>query len=394
MNRLVIVGAGPVGLHAALRGTENRFDVTVLERGDIGAAVRQWAHVKLFTPFFMNSTVAARASAAAGARLPDNDALLTGEQYIRRYLNPLANSSPLRGRIQTFSELLAVSRQAYRKTHMVGKPERAESPFRLLVRRADDSESVIESDVLLDCTGFTTQHRFIGIGGIPCPGECSCLTTADYRIAARPLLHDPAGHVVVIGSGYSAATSVCVLQKSGQPITWVTLGPRDVPISAVTDDSLPERRTLTEQANKLALDPDSTVHWMPGARIESIERNQTEYQLNLSFVDGGRKTIYCDRVVANPGFRPDSRPFEELQIHRCYATGAPIKLAAHLLGKTTGDCLTQTSAEATLLCNPEPNFFILGAASYGRDSRFLLRNGLEQVEQLFDTILCPMKAVT
>ncbi len=55
MNRLVIVGAGPVGLHAASEAATNGFDITVVERGEAGAAISRWAHVKLFTPFSMTS---------------------------------------------------------------------------------------------------------------------------------------------------------------------------------------------------------------------------------------------------------------------------------------------------------------------------------------------------
>jgi hypothetical protein len=64
-----------------------------------------------------------------------------------------------------------------------------------------------------------------------------------------------------------------------------------------------------------------------------------------------------------------------------------MQLAAHLLGETSSDCLIQTVPGVELLRNPELNFYILGAASYGRDSRFLLKNGLEQVTQLFQSIL-------
>jgi len=35
-----------------------------------------------------------------------------------------------------------------------------------------------------------------------------------------------------------------------------------------------------------------------------------------------------------------------------------------------------------VLTNPEPGFFILGAKSYGRDSSFLFRTGVEQVKTL------------
>ena len=116
-------------------------------------------------------------------------------------------------------------------------------------------------------------------------------------------------------------------------------------------------------------------------------RRAHQLELTLSMSGSTQEVLTCDRVVGNPGFRPDTRPFEELQVHRCYATEGPIRLAAHLLGEISVDCLEQAPPGPELLKNPEPRFFILGAASYGRDSRFLLRNGLEQVEQLFGLVL-------
>ena len=38
------------------------------------------------------------------------------------------------------------------------------------------------------------------------------------------------------------------------------------------------------------------------------------------------------------------------------------------------------------LRNPEANFFILGAKSYGRNSHFLLKTGFEQVREVFTLI--------
>ena len=37
-ERMVIIGAGPVGLETALRGVRAGFDVTVLEQGQVGQA--------------------------------------------------------------------------------------------------------------------------------------------------------------------------------------------------------------------------------------------------------------------------------------------------------------------------------------------------------------------
>jgi hypothetical protein len=35
-----------------------------------------------------------------------------------------------------------------------------------------------------------------------------------------------------------------------------------------------------------------------------------------------------------------------------------------------------------VLRNPEPNFFLLGAKSYGRNSQFLMRTGYDQVNEV------------
>ena len=88
----------------------------------------------------------------------------------------------------------------------------------------------------------------------------------------------------------------------------------------------------------------------------------------------------------------DSNLVKTDQIHYCYASDGPMKLAASLLaaGGGGGDCLQQkvshhipdklkcdtnchkASGDETLM-SPEPNVFILGMKSYGRGSAFLLR---------------------
>jgi hypothetical protein len=91
-------------------------------------------------------------------------------------------------------------------------------------------------------------------------------------------------------------------------------------------------------------------------------------------------------VIANVGYRPDMRIFEELQVHLCYATGGPMKLAAHLLQAPATDCLQLAPAGPQSLRIPEPNFYVLGAKSYGRRPQFLLATGLLQIRDLFTII--------
>lgn len=393
-RKLIIVGAGPIGLEAALRAAQDGYDVTVLERGVVGAAVRSWGHVKLFTPFSMNSTSAGRLAAATQL---DPEGLLSGAEFADGYLKPLANCDRLQGRVLENHRVQAVSRLAYGKSDRIGRSDRSQAPFRILAD-TPNGQQVFEADLILDCTGFISVHRHLGAGGIPCPGE-DLLADRDYQIpnlAAAAVQRFENRRTLVVGSGYSAATTVCALGKlasrsSDTKITWLTRGQRDQPMSGQPDDSLSERVRLTNTANDLATSEGSCVDWISGALVNQISRTDDGYVVELcdspdASGEGRVLRLFVDEIVANVGYRPDTRPFEELQIHRCYATEGPIKLAAHLLGETSGDCLQQTSGGVALLKNPEPNFYILGAASYGRDARFLLQIGLTQVSELFDAL--------
>ena len=49
---LAIIGAGPVGLAAAAHALERGLMPTVFEAGpEVGHAVRQWQHVRMFSPW-------------------------------------------------------------------------------------------------------------------------------------------------------------------------------------------------------------------------------------------------------------------------------------------------------------------------------------------------------
>src|SRR5439155_7470551 len=52
-NTLAIVGAGPIGLEAALAALDRGLDAHVFERGEVGAHPRAWGHVRMFTPWRM-----------------------------------------------------------------------------------------------------------------------------------------------------------------------------------------------------------------------------------------------------------------------------------------------------------------------------------------------------
>jgi hypothetical protein len=89
--------------------------------------------------------------------------------------------------------------------------------------------------------------------------------------------------------------------------------------------------------------------------------------------------LEVDRMVAANGFRPDRELYRELTVQECYASAAPMPLATALLAAGTGDRLGGPEPEIGFLRTTEPNFFIVGAKSYGRTPAFLLATGRRQV---------------
>src|SRR5947208_2367074 len=107
--RLAILGAGPVGLEAALYAATLQLPFTVYEQGQVGEHLRRWGHVKLFSPFGMNATPLGLASLRQqGVELPADGDSLTGREHLAGYLEPLALLPGLTERIQTGVRVMAV----------------------------------------------------------------------------------------------------------------------------------------------------------------------------------------------------------------------------------------------------------------------------------------------
>ena len=397
--RIAVLGAGPVGLEAALYASALGMPVAVFDAGRVGEHLRQWGHVKMFSPFGMNSTSLGRTRLKIdlpGHELPSESALLTGREYLAAYLEPLSGTPPLRDALRLQTRVLAVGRQGILKEEDPGNATRASHPFRLLVRGEKGDERFEEADVVLDCTGTYGKPRWLGDGGIPAVGE----------IAARPNLahglEDILGEkrsyyadktTLVIGAGYSAATSVCNLatlteRHQGTWVIWLARATRTQPIHRYVNDTLRERDQVAVRANSLATRGDGCVEFHPGAVIDAVEFKGADKGFTVRGRRGGKAMTWePERIIANVGYSPDFAIYRELQVHECYASLGPMALAAALQKHAGGDCLTMPAQGATALRNPEPNFFILGAKSYGRNSNFLLRIGFEQVREVFTLIV-------
>ncbi len=396
--RIAVLGAGPVGIEAALYAAALGFPVRVFDAGRVGEHLRQWGHVKLFSPFGMNSTPLGRNRIKIdlpGHDLPSDTALLTGREHLAAYLEPLAGTPPLRDALRLQTRVAAVGRQGILKEEDPGNATRGNHPFRLLLRNEKGEERFEEADVVLDCTGTYGKPRWLGDGGIPAAGEIAAGPNIVHGL--EDVLGEKRSHyadrtTLVIGAGYSAATTVGNLaalteRHQGTWVIWLARSTRTQPIHRFVNDSLRERDQIAVRANSLATRGDGCVEFHPGALIEAVEFKGPDKGFTVRGRRGGKATTWeAERIIANVGYSPDADLYRELQVHECYASLGPMALAAALSKHAGGDCLTVPAQGAATLRNPEPNFFILGAKSYGRNSNFLLRNGFEQVREVFTLI--------
>jgi hypothetical protein len=190
-----------------------------------------------------------------------------------------------------------------------------------------------------------------------------------------------------VGSGHSAQTAARDLAElaataPGTEVVWLLRKAPDWVLDH--EDPLPARAALAARAQNLANGASSAVSARFGATVDALRQSAGGLEITLRHADGRQEVVTVDHLLSLTGSVGDHHLYRQLQVHECYASGAPMKLSAALLGASGGgDCLAQTGFGPETLLNPEPRFFILGAKSYGRNSAFLMRIGWEQVEDAF-----------
>jgi thioredoxin reductase len=393
--RLAILGAGPIGLEAALYAASLKLPFRVYERGQPGQHLRQWGHVRLFSPFRVNCTplgIATLRAESASRKLPGDEDILTGKQHLEGYLAPLAESALLKDRIEKETTVVRIGRQGFFKHESPGDARRAQQPFRLLLRNAAGQERVEEADVVLDCTGTYGNPRHLGDGGIPAIGELAARGQIAWGL--EDVLGVRKDHyadrtTLVIGAGHSAATTIVQLAALAQKhpstwIIWLSRRPGSQPLRRIVNDWLRERDQLCARANMLATRGEGHVEFHPQSTVESIAHGKDGFAVT-ALVAGESRTWQVDRVIANVGGDPDHGLYRELQVAECCFSMTTTALSDALHKHPSTD---QTIVHGPkLLKNPEPNFYILGVKSYGRNTTFLLRAGFEQVREAFALIM-------
>ncbi|ADD41970.1 FAD-dependent oxidoreductase [Stackebrandtia nassauensis] len=388
---VVVIGAGPVGLAAAAHLVERGITPVVLEAGfGPGAAIREWGHVRVFSPWRFNIDAAARRLLEAeGWSAPNAAHLPTGDELVDDYLKPLAELPRLAPHVHFDTRVVAVARHGIDKTRTVGRDGR---PYLVRTRTGAGEYRDVVARAVIDASGTWGKSNPLGAHGLPAPGEAEA---SSYMAGALPDILGAdrerfAGrHALVVGMGHSAANALLALADlaevaPGTRITWVVRGRSAARLYGGGDaDALPERGKLGTRVKQLVADGRLTL--IKNFTIDRFEP-ATDGPLAVVGRSGDEPVkLDVDVVVAATGFRPDVDMLREVRLDLDPAVEAPSQLAP-LIDPNFHSCGTVPPHGERVLAHPDEGFYVAGMKSYGRAPTFLMATGYEQVRSIVAAI--------
>ncbi|MGY3614572.1 NAD(P)-binding domain-containing protein [Bradyrhizobium sp. USDA 10063] len=382
---VAIIGAGPVGLAAAAHMIERGMTPTVLEAGsEAGDAVRQWSHVKLFSPWQYNIDEAARRLLEpTGWNSPDPQAYPTGGELVERYLQPLASRTILQEHIRMSARVTGISRVGFDKVKTRG---RGNAPFELRYRNGA-GDKTLRADAVIDASGTWRSPNPAGANGLPAIGESEASTRIAYGmpdVLGPQRARYASKRVAVLGAGHSAIGTLVDLvtlaqSAPGTEVFWLLRG--DDPAKSFgggTNDKLQARGALGSMFADLV--QRGNVRVEPAFRVTHLTMTEDGLRIGAGSACCGRSLVVDELIVAT-GFRPDLGFLSELRLSLDPALDCPPALAP-LIDPNEHSCGTVRPHGALELAQPEPGFYIAGMKSYGRAPTFLMLTGYEQVRSI------------
>jgi len=384
---IAVIGAGPVGLAAAAHLLGRGETPVVFEAGEaVGASIRQWSHVRFFSPWkYTVDAASVSLLEPTGWSMPDPESAPTGADIVERYLVPLAALPQIAPHIRLGTTVVAIARRGHDK---MKTPGRADAPFIVRFQCSDGREDYVLVRAVIDASGTWSTPNPLGADGLPAIGEKAASDNMFYGI---PDVLDSqrtryAGkRVLVVGSGHSAFNALLDLaslaeQAPGTEITWAVRRKQVGQLfGGEQNDALPERGRLGSRTRDLV---ESGLVRYASMRIAEVQRAAD----GLTLIGEDGDTLGpADEIVCATGFRPDLTLTRELRLDLDAAVEAPSSLAP-LIDPNVHSCGSVPPHGADELKHPEPDFYAVGMKSYGRAPTFLLLTGYEQVRSVVAAI--------
>jgi thioredoxin reductase len=383
--KVAVIGAGPVGLAAAAHLLERGLTPIVLEAGpEVGASVREWSHVRLFSPWQYNVDKSSKKLLeAVGWNSPDPNYYPMGGELISGYLEPLATRTVLREHIRTSSHVTGISRVGYDKVKTAG---RENAPFEIRYRNGAGLKSVL-ANAIIDASGTWNSPNLAGANGLPAIGEGASSSRIAYGmpdVLGRDRARYEGRTVAVLGAGHSAAGSILELtqlakQSPSTRVVWVLRGnDPSKTFGGGTNDKLAARGELGSELSHVVA--DGKVDVQAGFGVTHIAETAEGLRIGAGSACCGRRLV-VDQLIVATGFRPELGFLNEVRLSLDAALDCPPSLAP-LIDPNVHSCGTVRPHGARELAHPEPGLYVAGIKSYGRAPTFLMATGYEQVRSI------------
>ncbi|MFD1030636.1 NAD(P)-binding domain-containing protein [Metaplanococcus flavidus] len=379
---VAIIGGGPVGMAAAAQLAVKGQDFMLFEAGsELGANFLDYGHVRLFSTWRYNMDAAAKQLLQKhGISLPDEEHLPLGREIVTEYLKPLGELPEMTPFIHLNSKVVHISRKGLDK---MKDRNREELPF-LLVIEQDGRHIEFEAKAAIDATGTWRNPNPLISGGLPLNDDSIHFRLPD--IPGKDRRAFAGKNIAVAGSGHSAFNSLLdllELQKTAPEttITWIVRGELKPSLfGGGASDQLAARGELGTRIKEII--DQGGVNLIPECFIRKIERNEDGKILLTAIQKDAEKIIGpFDEVIANTGSRPDFSFLGEVR-YSFDSSLESVSALAPLIDPNVHSCGTVRPHGEKELRQPEKNFYIVGAKSYGRAPTFLLATGYEQVRSV------------
>lgn len=383
---IAVIGGGPVGLAAAAHLVARNLPVKLYEAGAaIASNMRDWGHVRVFTPWrYCVDGASAALLERRGWTMPSADVFPTGGEIVRDYLEPLAATPELAGVIEMGARVTAVSRLGLDKVVSRG---RAERPFVLSIKTANGTRRDLVRAVI-DASGTWATPNPLGSSGLPAEGEREFAERIAYGIPDVLGRHRDvyAGRTtLVVGAGHSAANVLLDLDRlaRSEPETaaiWATRGTNLARIFSGGDaDQLPARGELGAETRSLV--ESGRTPLVAGFAILALRQENGRIMVDGETAEGPRTIGPVDRIVAATGQRPDLSMTRELRLDLDPWLEST-KALGPLIDPNEHSCGSVPPHGHRELAHLEPGIYTVGIKSYGRAPTFLLLTGYEQVRSV------------
>jgi len=387
---VAIIGAGPVGLAAGAHALERGLTPIIFEQGNkVGFAIRQWQHVKMFSPWEFNVDAASeKLLNKTDWKRPDDDELPTGGELVKRYIEPLGTKTILKNHIKLNAKVTAISRVGFDKLKTEG---REEAKFEIRYTQ-DDKPQVALVDTVIDISGTWSTPNPGGSNGLPAIGEPEASQHISYvmpDVLGNKAEQFANKRVAVLGGGHSAIGTILdlITLKEDAPdtnITWLVRGENTTrSFGGGEDDQIEARGALGTKFKHLVESGKISIE--SGFNLTQISQDENGLKINSGAI-GDDRYVMADELVVATGFRPSYSFATELRLELDSATECP-PILAPMIDPNVHSCGTVRPHGARELAQPETGYYIAGMKSYGRAPTFLMITGYEQVRSIIADIV-------